>query len=574
MITTMYADDTQSRAASRELKELERRNGTGITKVCNQLKALRLKVNEDKTVYMVLTTPGMRRRDGCVKSQTKVCGEVVKNVQQGKALGLIVSDDLSWRDNTAKVVRSCTAKLSGLWRCTGILREDERKRKAECIILPCIYYCLETTSTGLKSNMEKLQGVQSAAARWVLQTKRTDWSLRGGLKRLGWLSVVQQAAYLSVKLAIQILQKQAPERLYRAITEVQGGQRVRKELKEQDLRKLKLSTMKSWSVRSMRWMSMMGPDMLNMDTSTKHAKESLKSWIKHRVAARGDKVFWGKSFREEDGQRGQQDGGHGGDRGPGEQGGGERFNRDENEEREGDEQPRPQTQEGLNTSREHVSFSSQRRQVRLPAADHKTSERGGIEIHKRLKLLCPNIDEGKIRRNKLKHTSKRHRKKAWRDQQPKSRTHGQDGEETYKEKEELQGGQGGDLRSLPQALKGHGLIIMPCCAGPQNMTGKDKDDGEGCNEDAGDDDGPQGVHPNTLLYHVRECGTYKEKKYQQKKGEKTKMLERQLASLLILGRKPGCSASGRVRGGRGLVSGRQGEKERSFWLHIARAGVG
>ena len=50
VITTMYADDTQSRAASRELKELERRNGTGITKVCNQLKALRLKVNEDKTV--------------------------------------------------------------------------------------------------------------------------------------------------------------------------------------------------------------------------------------------------------------------------------------------------------------------------------------------------------------------------------------------------------------------------------------------------------------------------------------------------------------------------------------------
>ena len=115
------------------------------------------------------------------------------------------------------------------------------------------------------------------------------------------------------------------------------------------------------------------------------------------MAARGDKVFWGKSFREEDGQRGQQDGGHGGDRGPGEQGGGERFNRDENEEREGDEQPRPQTQEGLNTSREHVSFSLQRRQVRLPAADHKTSERGGIEIHKRLKLLCPNIDEGKTR---------------------------------------------------------------------------------------------------------------------------------------------------------------------------------
>ena len=48
----MYADDTQSRAASKDLKELERRNGEGISKVCDQLKALRLKVNEDKTVYI------------------------------------------------------------------------------------------------------------------------------------------------------------------------------------------------------------------------------------------------------------------------------------------------------------------------------------------------------------------------------------------------------------------------------------------------------------------------------------------------------------------------------------------
>ena len=89
VITTMYADDTQSRAASKDLKEWEERNGQGITKVCTELKALRLKVNEDKTVYMVLTTPGIRRRDGYVKSKINVCGEVVKNVDKGKALELI-----------------------------------------------------------------------------------------------------------------------------------------------------------------------------------------------------------------------------------------------------------------------------------------------------------------------------------------------------------------------------------------------------------------------------------------------------------------------------------------------------
>ena len=88
VVTTIYADDTQSRAASKDLKELERRNGQGITKVCNALKALRLKVNEGKTVYMVLATPGIRRRDGHVKSEIEVCGKKVKNVSKGKALAL------------------------------------------------------------------------------------------------------------------------------------------------------------------------------------------------------------------------------------------------------------------------------------------------------------------------------------------------------------------------------------------------------------------------------------------------------------------------------------------------------
>ena len=96
LVTTIYADDTQSRTAGKTLQELERRNGEGLTRVCNALKSLRLKVNEGKTVYMVLATPEIRRRDGDIKSQIQICNKMVKNVKNGKVLGLIVSDDLSW----------------------------------------------------------------------------------------------------------------------------------------------------------------------------------------------------------------------------------------------------------------------------------------------------------------------------------------------------------------------------------------------------------------------------------------------------------------------------------------------
>ena len=294
---------------------------------------------------MVLATPGIRRRDGQINSQIKICDNVVKNVKKGKVLGLVVSDDLSWRDQTEKVSKSCTTKLSGLWRCTSVLNKDQRKTKAEGIILSRLFYCLETTSTGLKSNMERLQGVQSAAARWVLQVRRRDWSLRGGLKKLGWLSICQQAAYQSVKLAIKILQRRTPERLYETLTHIQNGQRARKVWTEENLMRLNLSTRKAWSTRSLRWMNMMPNNMLEMDLSLKSSKEHLKAWIKHRVPPRGDKILWGKLQRGAGVEVGGQ-GGHGGGqggrgRGQGGRGGGQ----EDRGEGHGDGQPGDQTQD-------------------------------------------------------------------------------------------------------------------------------------------------------------------------------------------------------------------------------------
>ena len=213
VLTTIYADDTQSRTPAKTIKELELRNSTGLTKICNEMKKLRLKVNEDKTTYLVLATQGRRHRED-LRSQIEVCGETVKSTSTGKYLGLIISNDLSWRDQVDKVVKSCNSKQSGLWKCTHLLRQDQRKAKAEGVLLSRLGYCLEVVSQGRKTDLERLQSVQSKAARWVLQIRKQDWSLRGGLRKLGWLSMAQQAAYNSIKLAMKVTKDCKPERLY------------------------------------------------------------------------------------------------------------------------------------------------------------------------------------------------------------------------------------------------------------------------------------------------------------------------------------------------------------------------
>ena len=266
--------------------------------ICKELKALRLKVNEDKTTYMVLGTQGRRARED-LSSEIEVCGEKVKSTDSGKCLGLIVSNDLTWRHQVDKLVKSCNSKQSGLWKCTNLLNKGQRKSKAEGIILSRLNYCIELVSQGRKGDLGRLQSTQSKAARWVLQTRKKDWSLTGGLRKLGWLSMAQQAAYVSIKTAMKILRKGEPERLYNILTEEKNGTRVRKVVNEKKFVKLKATTRKAWSLRSLRWMEQM-PEVLRMkNVRLKATQSELKQWVKHHVPVRGDRILWGKPLTGE-----------------------------------------------------------------------------------------------------------------------------------------------------------------------------------------------------------------------------------------------------------------------------------
>ena len=337
VVTTIYADDTQSRASAKTLKELEKRNGEGVTRVCKALKALRLKVNESKTTYMIIATQGIRVRENLANrvSSIDVCGQKVENVRVGKALGLLISDDLTWKDNTTKVVQNCLEKMRGLWKITNLLRKDQREVKAEAIILSRLTYCLEKTSTGRKYDMERLQGVQSAAARWVLQTRKRDWRMKQGLKKLGWLSICQHAAYMSILSAMKILSNKKPERLYETLTECKEGVIQRTIVDEKVFLKKKMSTRKSWSLRSLRWLEKMPQALRELDPKKKGTKNELEKWVRDQVPVRGCRIMWGKKLEGEGGGRRPREGPQQDREGQGDQGQGDQRQGEEQEGEEG-----------------------------------------------------------------------------------------------------------------------------------------------------------------------------------------------------------------------------------------------
>ena len=145
--------------------------------------------------------------------------------------------------------------------------------------MPRLSYCLEVTSTGRKCDMLKLQGVQSAAARWVSRTRKRNRRLKKGLKMLGWLSMSQKAAYISIKTAMKILKDKKPERLYKSLTETKNGEIVNKVVNEKKSLKMKMTTRKSWSYRSLRWLERLPVTLREKDPNRKATKVELKRWV-------------------------------------------------------------------------------------------------------------------------------------------------------------------------------------------------------------------------------------------------------------------------------------------------------
>ena len=62
---------------------------------------------------------------------------------------------------------------------------------------------------------------------------------------------------MSILSAMKIVKNKKPERLYKALSETTEGETIVKKVDERKFLKMKLTTRKSWSWRSLRWLDKM-----------------------------------------------------------------------------------------------------------------------------------------------------------------------------------------------------------------------------------------------------------------------------------------------------------------------------
>ena len=206
-----YADDTQVYAAYScdEFAALEKKLRACVADIQDWLTNNFLQLNPTKTEVLILSPRGDPEEklidlfDGADPLPTAV---------SARNLGVRFDTKLNFDSHVSKVVRSCKATLVNLWRIAGKLSLKLRTTLVTSLIHGQLDFCNSLMMGMSKKNVNELQKVQNAAARFVFRQRR--W--RGTTELRKTLHFLPVERRIQFKVCVQVykcLNGLAPEYL-------------------------------------------------------------------------------------------------------------------------------------------------------------------------------------------------------------------------------------------------------------------------------------------------------------------------------------------------------------------------
>ena len=215
-----YADDTAYTCSGSDPAILTENLTSKYKLMSDFLVSNRLKLNDDKTHLMVMSTSQARlskEKKGTRKVEISTPAKVIKPSESEKLLGCWIHQDMKWsehlQDSEESLVRSLNSRVGALKMIGRVASFKTRKMIADGIFMSKLTYLIALWGGCSKELMTKLQLAQNKAARVVT---RLDWNtpVCDLLHQCGWLSVQQLAVYHSVVLVHKILQTESPRYLF------------------------------------------------------------------------------------------------------------------------------------------------------------------------------------------------------------------------------------------------------------------------------------------------------------------------------------------------------------------------
>ena len=215
-----FADDSTYSVSSHDQDILKEKLNDKYTILADYMANNRLKLNDDKTHLLIMTTK-QKQRIVNINVQINTPTEDIKPVKSEKLLGIFIQDDLKWteyiQNNDKSLLKQLSSRLNALRIVSGVASFKARLMIANGIFCSKLIFQISLWGGTEDFLLKSLQVVQNKAARFV--TRRGKYTpVVELLGQCGWLSVRQLVFYHSTILIYKTLQTTYPKYIYNKLS--------------------------------------------------------------------------------------------------------------------------------------------------------------------------------------------------------------------------------------------------------------------------------------------------------------------------------------------------------------------
>ena len=169
-----------------------------------------LKLNHDKTDFLVLMSPHQRRQFGDI--QVRVEDNIIIPSRCVRNLGVQFDDHLTMESQVTSIIKSCNFHLRRIGMIRQYLTTEACRTAVQSLVVSRLDYCCTLLSGITGSQLQRLQRVQNNAARVIACVPRND-HISPVLLDLHWLPCEKRIRFRIVTYVYKCLHNMAPHYL-------------------------------------------------------------------------------------------------------------------------------------------------------------------------------------------------------------------------------------------------------------------------------------------------------------------------------------------------------------------------
>ena len=204
-ISIFFADDSNLFKNGKDLSLLEKDINELLARVSEWLKVNKLSLNIKKTHYMIFT------KKKCAKPEVKLTidEEILFEVSQTKFLGVIIDNQLSWKNHVNVICGKIARGIGIMLRARSVINKSTLITLYYSFVYPYYVYCNHIWGTSSTKNMKRLFILQKKAVRIICHANPRSHS-DPLFKELKFLNIWQINKYLIGQFMYKHFNKKLP----------------------------------------------------------------------------------------------------------------------------------------------------------------------------------------------------------------------------------------------------------------------------------------------------------------------------------------------------------------------------